>query len=463
VTARVRAWFGRSTNRQILGASATIAVLTLVARAASLARDVAVAYGFGRGDELDAFLIALLLPTFAINVVANSLNAAFVPVFIEVRERDGAARADLLFQSVLAVSVLVLVAVSVLVGLAFPASIPHLARTFDDAKLALTARLFWWLLPIVLLSGLTTLWTGVLNAGERFALGAIAPMAVPAVSAAAIVFAGAHWGIDALAAGTVAGYLAAAAIVAVAVARSGWSTMPRWHGMTPELRRVLGQCVPVFAGACLMSSTALTDQTMASALAAGSVSALSYGNKGVALLTSLLTMSLGTAVLPHFSKMVARGDWAGVRHTLRTWVRVIVLVTVPVTVAMIAASSWFVRIAFEHGAFTSRDTEVVAYVQSMYLVQIPFYTVGILFVRMLTSMQRNRALLWGTAISVPLNFGLNYLFMWWMDAAGIALSTSVMYVVSCGYLGLMLRRAIASRAPLATGAELDPAAALSYR
>ena len=105
MTARVRAWFGRSTNRQILGASATIAVLTLVARAASLARDVAVAYGFGRGDELDAFLIALLLPTFAINVVANSLNAAFVPVFIEVRERDGAARADLLFQSVLAVSV----------------------------------------------------------------------------------------------------------------------------------------------------------------------------------------------------------------------------------------------------------------------------------------------------------------------------------------------------------------------
>ena len=56
--------------------------------------------------------------------------------------------------------------------------------------------------------------------------------------------------------------------------------MPRWHGMTPELRRVLGQCVPVFAGACLMSSTALTDQTMASALAAGSVSALITAIKG---------------------------------------------------------------------------------------------------------------------------------------------------------------------------------------
>src|SRR5215216_3658931 len=78
----------------------------------------------------------------------------------------------------------------------------------------------------------------------------------------------------------------------------------------------------------------------------------------------------------------------------------------------------------------------------MYLIQIPFYSAGILFVWMLTSMQQNCTLFWGTSISLPLNIVLNYVFMQRMGAAGIALSTSVMYVVSCAYLGFMLRRAL---------------------
>ena len=103
-----RTWFGASTNRRILGAAATVAFVSLVVRAASLAKDLAVAYRFGTGDALDAFLIALLLPSFAINVVANSLNSAFVPIFIELREREGADSADRLFRSVLAVSLVIL-------------------------------------------------------------------------------------------------------------------------------------------------------------------------------------------------------------------------------------------------------------------------------------------------------------------------------------------------------------------
>src|SRR5207237_808646 len=85
VLLQARTWFGASTNRRILGATATVAMLSLVVRAVSLGKDLVVAYRFGTGDALDAFLIALLLPTFAINVVASSLNSAFVPIFIQLR------------------------------------------------------------------------------------------------------------------------------------------------------------------------------------------------------------------------------------------------------------------------------------------------------------------------------------------------------------------------------------------
>ena len=190
---------------------------------------------------------------------------------------------------------------------------------------------------------MTTLWTGVLNAGEQFALGAAAPVAIPAVAVIALVVGGGRLGIEALAGGTVVGYGIAACATAAAASRAGWSITPRWSGLSPDLRRVLEQYAPVFAAACLMTGTALTDQAMASALSPGSVAVLSYGNKTVSLLTGLVTMSLGTAVLPHFSRMVARSEWGAVRHTLRTWVRLIAVVTIPLTIVMIVGSTSIVR------------------------------------------------------------------------------------------------------------------------
>jgi putative peptidoglycan lipid II flippase len=439
---RAAAWFGASTNRRILGAAATIGVLTLLTKVGSFVKDLAVAYRFGTGDAVDAYLVALVLPTFAINVVANSLNAAFMAVYVEARERRSTAEAGRLFEGVLGLSTVILLAATLVLLVAPPVALPWLASGFGPAKLAQTERLFYMLLPIVLLSGMATVYTAALNAAERFALGAVAPMLVPVAVLGALILAGDRVGVDALATGTVVGYLLNVALVARAVSAAGLSVLPRWHGWTPELRRVVSQYVPVAVGGCLMSGTALVDQAMAAMLAGGSVAALSYGNKVIALFTGLGTMALGTAVLPHFSSMAALAEWAAIRHTLRTWIRLILLTTVPLTVGLVLLSRIVVELAFERGAFSSTDTTAVAFVQRMYVLQIPFYTLGILFVRMLTSLQRNETLLWGTAISFPLKIILNLTLMPVLGVAGIALSTSLVYLASAAYLGLALRRAL---------------------
>jgi putative peptidoglycan lipid II flippase len=435
-----------STNRRILGAAITIGALTIVTKLAALGKDAAVAYSFGTSDAMDAFLIGMLLPAFAINVVASSLNAAFMPVLIECRERAGASAAARLFESILFASLLLLAVASAALVVAAPLVMPHLGVRFTPEKVALTRHIFLRLLPIVILSGLTTVYTGVLNAGERFVLGALAPAAVPLITLLAVAAFGRSAGIDALAWGTVIGYAANAAIVARAASLAGFGVLPRWHGWTPELRRVGGQYLPVAAGSSLMSSTGIVDQAMASMLPAGSVAALGYGNKTVSMLTALGTAALGTAVLPHFSRMAARADWATLRHSVKLWTRIVIAVSVPVTLLLIAGSTAIVRAVFEWGAFTSHDTVDVSLVQAMYLLQLPFYALGILFVRTLTSLQQNHVLFWGNVISFPLNLILNLVFMRSMGAAGIALSTSVVYAASCAYLGLMLHRSLNGRA-----------------
>jgi putative peptidoglycan lipid II flippase len=173
---------------------------------------------------------------------------------------------------------------------------------------------------------------------------------------------------------------------------------------------------------------------MAAMLGSGSVSALAYGSKITTLILGVGSVAVSTAVLPHFSRMVARGDWDHVRHTLFTYARLIVLITLPMTLVLIYFSEPLVRLLFQRGAFTEADTKLVAWVQVLYLLQVPIFVLGMLIVRLISALKANRILMWGAGINLFVNVVSSYLLMKWLGIAGIALSMSLMYLVSCCYL-----------------------------
>lgn len=425
-------------NRRIFSAAALVAALTLATKVVAMGKEVLSAAAFGTDDAMDAFLAAFLLPTYALNVLAVQMNTALVPVFIGVRENEGEAAAQRLFSGALVLSIGILVGATILLGLLAPVLVPYVCVGFSEEKIQFTIKLFYLLLPTIVLSGLVNNCEAALNAGEKFAVAALAPAIVPLATIGAIWAMAPRWGIHSVVAGLVGGIALNLLIVARSLKRRGLSFTPRWHGMDSSLRRLISQYFPAVAASAMMCSSELIDRSMASLLAPGSVSVLSYGNKLVSLVLTMGTIALGTAVLPYFSKMVAKSDWSGLRHTLKTYIRLIILVTIPIVVLGIILSKPLVEVMFQRGKFSSSDTALVASVQSMLMLQLPFYSLSILFVRMISSLQANRLLVWGTVISVVLNISLNYLLMKVMGIAGIALSTSVVYAVSAAYLGVML-------------------------
>ena len=435
-------WQQQSVNRRIFATMITVGGFTFVVNLAATAKELVVANQFGTGDVLDAFLIAFLLPSFAINVVMGSFNAALIPTFIHVREKEGLEKAQQLFSSVTVWNTVVLVIVSVLLAMASSFILPILGSGFSPEKQALTRSIFFVLLPILAISGLGITWAAVLNASERFALAAISPMIKPIITVVLLLAMGKIWGIYALAAGTVGGVVLEAGLLAWGVRQRGFYLVPRWHGLTPPMKKVINQYMPMVAGAFLMSSTSLIDLSMAALLGAGSVSTLNYGGKVLTLILGIGSVSLGTAVFPHFSRMVAASDWAGIRHTLKTYIYLILLVTIPLTIILVFFSESLVRFFFERGAFTSADTWRVSQVQALFLLQVPFYLLGILMVRLISSLKMNRILMQAAIINLFLKITFNYLLMQRLGAAGIALSTTLVYVVSFIYFSLMVYRKI---------------------
>jgi putative peptidoglycan lipid II flippase len=136
--------------------------------------------------------------------------------------------------------------------------------------------------------------------------------------------------------------------------------------------------------------------------------------------------------------MVSSKDWAGIRTMLKSYGALLLAVTVPFSAALALLSTPLVRVLYERGAFTAQDTKTVAAIQAMYVLQVPFVTLGILFVRLISALSRNQIFVWGNLISVIVNAALDYILMKRMGVAGIALSTSIVYLISCTFLGLVV-------------------------
>jgi putative peptidoglycan lipid II flippase len=413
------------TNAAILRAATVVAAASLLVKLIAMAKEIAVAATFGRADALDAFLAALLLPSLLVNLLAESMNQALVPTLVRVREQQGAESAQRLLASALLWLVVLLLAVTLAMLALAPLVVPLVSLNYSLPKRTLTLELYCALLPMVVLSGVASNCTAVLASRDRFLLPALAPAAISLCILAALGMGGARNGIWTMVTATLLGTLLQALIVALALPRHGYRFTLRWHGATDAVREVGRQYAPVLLSGLVASSGLLVDQAMAASLAPGSVSALVYANRFVSVALTLMAGAISTAVAPSFSLLVARQDWAGACASARHWVAIMLAISTPAALALVAGSRWLVAATLQHGAFVAGDTTVVTRVLAMYALQIPFYVASRVDYRLIVAARRTDLVLVCGIVNLILDVVLNLVLMRWMGVAGIALATSL--------------------------------------
>ncbi len=429
LTGGVQAWQRAAVNRQVMAAALTVGAMTCVLKLVVAGRELAVAYRLGTGDSVDAFIIAFLAPSFAINVQIAALAAALMPTFIGVRDREGHEAARRLGESALLAVIVMLAVTSVLLLLLADPLTRALGSGFGAEKLALTRHLFYLLVPVVLLQGLVRFWGTLINASHRFALVAVAPMTTPLVTILAVLLT-TRPGAGPLVVGVVGGSALELALVLTLARRLGLLVRPRWHGFDAPTRRVIGQYLPTMLGALTSGASVMVDQSMAAMLAPGSVASLTYGGKLVALVLALSATPISTAILPYLARLAAARDARHLRQTLIGWLGIVLLVSVPLAGLMFQFSTTIVRLFFERGAFDARDTALVSQIQSFYALEIPFYLAGVLGARVLNAMSLNQVTAMVGVMNFTGNIVFNLIFMRWLGLPGIALATSAVYLVS---------------------------------
>lgn len=415
---------------RLLSAIATVGVLSVAAKSVLVAKDVLVASAFGTANVLDSFLLATLVPFFVSGILASSITSAFLPQFISVREERGSEAAQALARSVLLVSALGSLGLTVVFIFAGRAIVGFLCRNRNHAEWLLTTQFYAVLIWSIPLVACGTVFSAVLNARNRFVTTSLTPAVTPLLMSVLLLLAAPRLGLWTMVIGSFVGAGIETAILATAARHEGIKFGPL-RPLAPELRTVLVSLAPMAGAALIMSGSVIVDQVMVSRLPRGGVSTLSYGGKLVSFVLAIVSVALTTPLLPRMSQFVAHRDFVGLREAIGTYLRWIFLVSAPITIVAYFGSPFVVELLLHHGAFTTTDAASVTVVQQAYIMQVPFFVASTVLVRAISALNARRVIVFVGSLNFMTNAVFDVIFIRYWGATGIALSTSVMYVIAC--------------------------------
>ncbi len=354
----------------------TVGGLTLVSRVTGFVRDIILAAVLGAGPVADAFFVALRLPNhFRAIFAEGAFNAAFVPAYAGLHAQSAARAqvfADRIFTLLLASQVVLLA-----VALVFmPQVIRLLAPGFTDdpARFDLAVTLTRITFPYLLLITLVTLYGGILNALQRFAAAAAAPillnfsLIVALMLVAFFPTAGhaAAWGVFA------AGCLEAL-LVAGDTTRAGALPKFRKIVLDEDVRKFFRALGPAVIGSGGVQLALFADTIIASFLPVGSLSALYYADRINQLPIGVIGIAAGTVVLPEMARRLASGDQRGALHAQNRAIEFTLLLALPCIAAFAIVPDVIMRGLFMRGAFSAADAQAAANTLAAYAVGLlPF-------------------------------------------------------------------------------------------
>jgi putative peptidoglycan lipid II flippase len=407
----------------------TVGGLTLLSRVTGFVRDIMLAAILGAGPLADAFFVALRLPNhFRAIFAEGAFNAAFVPAYARIRGQGGEGPAGLFADRVFTLLVAA-EAVLLAVALAFtPAVIALLAPGFsaDPGRFALATDLTRITFPYLLLVSLVTLYGGILNALDRFAAAAAAPillnlsMMVTLALAALFPTAGhaAAWGV------CIAGVLEAA-LVAADAKRHGVLPGFRRLVLDADVKRFFAALGPATIGSGGTQIAMFADTIIASFLSAGAISALYYADRLNQLPIGVIGIAAGTVLLPDMARRIARGDEVGALHSQNRAIELTLMLSVPCLVAFLIVPDLIMRALFARGAFTAADASAAG-------ATLAAYTIGLLPFVLIRSVSATFLARGDTAtpvkallMSVVVNIACKLALMRGYAQVGLALATAI--------------------------------------
>jgi putative peptidoglycan lipid II flippase len=444
--------------RRLAGATVGMAIGTLLSRITGVGRVIALSAALGGGGFADAYNLANTTPNIITDIVVGGvLSATFVPVFVSrltTRRREDAWEA---ISAVVTVTVVVLVAATVIFFVLTPAIVDlytvtnHRADVHQQQQVAVF--LLRWFVPQLTCYGLIALFTALLNTRGKFAMPMFVPIANNLVVIAVLAWFHAivphpslasidanHRGLVLLGLGTTLGVVVQAALLIPSLLRADLHLRILWapaHEAMRTISRLAGWTFGIVLSnqVALFVVLALAD----GAKVPGAVSAYTYAYTFFLLPYGVIAVSIMTAVSPSLAARWAQADLPAFRHRMAFGLRAMLAIIIPSAVGLLILAHPLIDLILLHGAQTPAQADATGAALAMFALGLPGFCTFLYMVRIFQSMQDTRTAFRIYLVENAINILFGVALVGPLGVRGLALSVSIAYTVAA-FLALSVVR-----------------------
>ncbi len=350
-----------------------MSVGTLSSRVLGLVRDTLFFAYFDR-TVTDAWTVAFRIPNLFRRLLGEgSLSVSFIPVFVSLRAERGDQNQEVknLVNGFYTLLLLILSVLTVL-GIIFGAEIVGLIvdQNFSQVpgKFELTVRLAQIMFIFIFFMSTYAYFMGILNACGKYALAAAAP-ALFNISMIFSMFVPEGWFSvkgDSLAWGVVFGGLLQTVILVPTLRRMGYFPTLSLKMFSAPIKMVWRNMLPGFFGLGLLQITTLINTRFASSLGEGTNSYIYLADRLLELPLSLVSVSLGTALLPILSSQWALGKVEEMHETTEHYLGINLFLSLLAASGLYFMPIPILEVLFGYGKFSAADAGITAEVLKIY-------------------------------------------------------------------------------------------------
>lgn len=436
-----------SENSNVAKAAGVVGISTMLSRIFGLIRDVVVAAFFGAGWVYDAFLVAFRIPNLLRRIIGEgSLTVSFVPVFTEYLQKKSKDEALELANVAFTLLSIILVIISLLGVLFSPLIVILNAPNFINMpdQFVLAVFLNRLMFPYIFFMSLVALCMGILNSFRHFAAPALSPVILNISMIAATLLLRDFFSqpIIALAVGVMIGGVLQLAMQWPFLVKFGVKFKFRVNLHHPGIKQITILILPAMLAAAVNTINVQVGTILASFLPKGSISYLYYADRIMELPLGIFAIAIGTAILPSFSRHTATGNIEELKSSISFSLRLMLFLTIPAMIAMMALHLPIISVLFQRGAFDGRATILTSQALFYYALGLWAFSVIRIIVPAFFSLQDSKWPLKAAVITLVVNFLASLILMQFLKHNGIALANSLAAAVNVIILSFVLKKKI---------------------
>lgn len=418
-----------------------IMLITLISKFFGFARDIALSYFYGASSVSDAYLISLTIPDVVSSFVITGIATAFIPMYNQIKERDGSERVETFTNNLINSLTLISLVLYVISLLFTPQIVKLFASGFTDSTIEIAIRLTRISVISILFTGLIALSTGYLQNRDNFVMPALIGFPLNLIIIVSI-YISTKTSYYVLAVGLVIATASQLFIMLPSVYKEGFRYKLRVDFKDPDLLLMIKIAVPVIIGSSINQINVLINRTIASNVAVGGISALNYAYMITFFIHGLFVVSIISIIYPSISRMATVKNYEGMKHSIVEAIKAVSLIVVPASFGAIIFSKQIVDLLYGRGQFELDAIKMTSSALACFALGMIFVAIREILSRAFYAMQDTRTPMINASIGVVVNIALTPVFSYFLGVGGLALATSVSAIVTVVLLAVNLRKKI---------------------